>query len=279
MIGAPADHQIIILAAGRSLRLSRLTRDRPKSLLTVEDKPILGHSLSILSRRGFGRLTLVVGYQRRQIESTLGYRYENIDITYVENPCFAESEHGWSLYCAEPAWKVHPGPVVFMDADNLYDPEMIDRMMACGHDDVMLVDESLRPDDRDDELVLGEDAVVRGLKRGRAADYPDFVGGFVGINRFSADLMGALFQFMHGFFTEQGKMHKYERVFDAFIGDTGARIHYLQTGGLPWINVNREADYEFAKRIARKIRTEAAPSRAQGTPAGGRRPAGPGQRS
>lgn len=246
-------HRIIILAAGRSLRLSRLTRERPKSLLKVEDKPILGHSLSILSRRGFTRLTLVVGYRRRQIESTFGHRYENIDITYVENPLYAESEHGWSLYCAQQDWVLHPGPVVFMDADNLYDPEMIDRMMDCAYEDVMLVDESLRPDDRDDELVLGKAGVVSGLKRGRAADYPDFVGGFVGINRFSTGFMDALFQFMNGFFAGKGKMYKYERVFDAFIRETGARVNYLQTHGLPWINVNHEADYELAKRIARKM--------------------------
>lgn len=252
-------YRVIIPAAGRSLRLSHLTREQPKSLLMVEDKPILGHSLSILSRRGFTRLTLVVGYRRQQIESAFGDRYENIDISYVENPLYAESEHGWSLYCAREDWAARPGPVVFMDADNLYDPEMIDRMMDCAYEDVMLVDEGLRPDDRDDELVLGEAGVVSGLKRGRAADYPDFAGGFVGINRFSAGFMAALFQFMHDFFAGKGKMHKYERVFDAFIRETGARVHYLETKGLHWVNVNREADYELAKRIARKMLSDAAP--------------------
>ena len=258
MKNSAIDHQIIILAAGRGLRLSRLTQDRPKSLLTVEDEPILGHSLSILSRRGFKQLTLVVGFQRQQIESTFGTRYENIDITYVENPLYAESEHGWSLYCAHPIWATHPGPVVFMDADILYHPEMIDRMMGCEFEDVMLVDETLRTEDRDDELVVGRDSVVSGLKRGRADNYTDFVGGFVGINRFSTEFMAELFQFMHGFFVDKGMMYKYERVFDAFIQETRARVHYLRTGGLPWINVNHVADYEIAKRIAKKMMSDAA---------------------
>lgn len=245
--------RVIILAAGRSLRLSRLTRDRPKSLLEVEDRPILGHSLSILSRRGFTRLTLVVGYRKRQIETALGQRYENIDIDYVENPLYAESEHGWSLYCARESWARQRGPVLFMDADNLYDPEMIDRMMECPHANVMLVDENLRTDDRDDELVLGKGGVVTGLKRGRAADFPEFVGGFVGINRFSAGFMDALFRYMDEFFAEKGKMYKYERIFDAFIQGTAAPVHYLQIRGLAWVNVNHEADYELAKRIAQKM--------------------------
>ena len=260
---ANAGFRIIILAAGRSLRLSRLTRDRPKSLLEVEDKPILGHSLSILSRRGFTRLTLVVGYRKQRIESALGRRYENIDISYVENPLYAESEHGWSLYCAREDWALQPGPVVFMDADNLYDPEMIDRMMECPGENVMLVDEGLRPDDRDDELVLGTSGVVSGLKRGRAAEFSDFVGGFVGINRFSAGFMDSLFQFMRGFFAEKGKLYKYERVFDAFIRETGARVHYLPIHGLPWVNVNHEADYELAKRIAQKMLSDTIGSQAR----------------
>lgn len=253
-----SEHLVIIPAAGRSLRLSRLTRKQPKSLLVVEDKPILGHGLSILSRRGFSRLVMVVGYRREQIESALGRRYENIDITYVENPLYAESEHGWSLYCARTEWERHSGPVVFMDADNLFDPEIIDRMMDCPHEDVMLVDKHLQPDGRDEELVLGTSGIVSGLRRGRAADYPDFVGGFVGINRFSAGFMETLFQFMTGFFAERGKMYKYERVFDALIRETGACVQYLETDGLPWINVNHETDYELAKRIARKMLGDAA---------------------
>jgi NDP-sugar pyrophosphorylase family protein len=58
---------------------------------------------------------------------------------------------------------------------------------------------------------------------------------------------------MDEFFQRKGKMQKYERVFDALINDTGARAHYLESRGLPWINVNHEADYEEAKRIARTM--------------------------
>ena len=252
-----SDHQVIILAAGRSLRLSRLTQDRPKSLLVVAGEPILGHSLNILNRRGFNRLTLVVGYLREQFVERFGTRYENIDIEYVTNEDYADSEHGWSLYCARQSWARNESPVVFMDADNLYDPMMLDKVMGCGFDDVMLVDENLNVEDHDEELVIGRGGVVTGLRRGRIADFEDFAGGFVGINRFSSAFMGGLFAFMDGFFERKGKMQKYERVFDALINQTGARMHYLKSRGLPWINVNHEADYEEAKRIARTMAADA----------------------
>lgn len=249
-----ADYHVIILAAGRSLRLERLTRDLPKSLLMVEDRPILAHALSFLARRGLRRLTLVVGYRREKFIETLGDRYEGIDIEYVTNPHFAESEHGYSLYCARDSWSERRQPVLFMDADNLFDPAMLDSVLGSGFEDVMLVDDTLKTADRDEELVRGRNGVVRGLYRGRVSDYPDCVGGFVGINRFSAKFMGALFDYMTPLFAERGRMFKYERVFDAFIKDRGWRVNYLESKGLPWINVNHEPDYEIAKEIASRMR-------------------------
>ncbi len=249
-----ADHHVIILAAGRSLRLERLTRNRPKSLLLVEGQPILGHALSFLSRRGFTRLTLVVGYLREQFMETFGDRHQGIEIEYVTNDHFAESEHGYSLYCAKSSWNNGRQPVLFMDADNLFDPTMLDGVMECGFEDVMLVDETLETPEREEELVRGRNGIVRGLYRGRTADHPDCVGGFVGINRFSAKFMGALFDYMTPFFAERGRMFKYERVLDAFINDRGWRVSYLNTHGLAWINVNHESDYEIAKQIAMKMK-------------------------
>lgn len=252
---------MIILAAGRSLRLERLTRDLPKSLLTVEGQPILGHALSFLARRGLRRLTLVVGYRREMLMQTFGDRYQGIEIEYVTNEHFAESEHGYSLYCACESWRRGCQPVVFMDADNLFDPAMLDAVMESGFEDVMLVDDTLETADRDEELVLGRDGVVSGLYRGRTSDHPDCVGGFVGINRFSAKFMGELFDYMSPFFAERGRMFKYECVFDAFIGDRGWRVNYLETKGLPWINVNHESDYEIAKEIARRMKGDASGGR------------------
>ena len=238
------------------MRLKRLTRQLPKALLEIEGRSILGHGLSTLGRRGFRRLTLVVGYLREKFVQTFGDHFEGIDIDYIFNEHYAECEHGFSLYCARASWIEGRAPVVFMDADNLFDPRMLDRVIASKFEDVMLVDPGLETPERDDELVLGRDHRVTGLVRGRVQDYSDCVGGFVGINRFSAAFTGGLFDFMTPFFEQRGKMFKYERVFDAFIKEYDWTMNYVESGGLPWINVNREADYEVAKRIAKTMRDD-----------------------
>ncbi len=251
-----ADHHVIILAAGRSLRLELLTRDCPKSLLLVDDKPVLGHTLDNLATRGFRRLTLVVGYLREKFIEAFGDRFEEIEIEYVVNEDYAKTERGFSLYCTKPSWAKTRQPVVFMDADNLFHPAMLDRIMDSGFRDVMLVDESLDTRSREEELVLGRDCVVSGLYRGRVSDNQDCVGGFVGINRFSSDFMSALFSYMDQHSQHYIRMHTYEQVFDAFIRNRSWQVNYLETKGLPWVNINREADYDVAKQIARKMTGE-----------------------
>ena len=251
-----ADHQVIILAAGRSLRLESLTRTRPKCLLTVENQPILGHTLNNLSERGFRRLTLVVGYMREKIIETFGDRFEGIDIEYVINENYAETERGFSLYCTKSSWIKKRNPVVFMDADNFFEPAMLDRLMECAFRDVVLVDEDLDTTSRDEELVRGRDGVVSGLYRGRGSDYPDCVGGFVGMNRFSSEFMSMLFNHMDQRFSDDICTRTYEHVFDSLIRERGWQLNYLQTKGLPWINVNQESDYAIAKEIARRMKNE-----------------------
>ncbi len=210
--------------------------------------------MSALARRGFARLTLVVGYLREKFVGHFGSNFQGIDVEYVINENYAETERGYSLYLARESWRAERRPVLFMDADNLFHPAMLDGVMECGFDDVMLVDERLETPDRDEELVRGGGSIVSGLYRGRTQDRPDCVGGFVGINRFSAESMGGLFDYMDQMLAEGETIGTYESVFDAFIKERGWRVNFVVTKGLPWINVNHESDYEIAKQIARKMK-------------------------
>ena len=248
-----AAYQVIIPAAGCSRRMSQLTAERPKSLLEIDGRSIIEHSLETLHAFGFTRVTLVVGYQRELMMRTLGNRFRGIAIDYVVNHDYATTEHGWTLYRSAERWRETRRPVVFMDADNLYDPEMLRVLLDSPYPDVMLVDDTFANLEREEELVAGRDGVITHLVRACVHEVPDLVGGFVGINRFSAAFMGRLYDYMDGFFATRGRDYKYERVFDAFIADTGASVRYGPTGGLEWINVNHEDEYRAAREIAARM--------------------------
>ena len=53
---------IIILAAGYSRRLKKLTKNCPKSVLKINNKRIIEYSLDYLKVRGVRSVTVVVGY-------------------------------------------------------------------------------------------------------------------------------------------------------------------------------------------------------------------------
>lgn len=250
---------VIIPAAGRSRRLTRLTRAKPKSLLRVEGKPIIMHSLDALAERGLRRVTFIVGYMRELLMETLGDRRGDLAIDYVASPDYATTEHGWSLYLSKQRWAEARSAVVFMDADILYDPQMVDSVLDAPHENVMLVDDMMDPGDREEDLLMTRGTRVTAIERGLARDWPGHAGVFVGINRFSASFMGTLYAYMDEFFSRHERHYKYERIFHRFIAETGADVHIATTGGLRWVNVNREEDYALAQAVARRM---AASSRA-----------------
>lgn len=73
----------VILAAGKSTRTYPLTLTRPKPLLPILNKPILGHTLDQLV--GIVKeVIIVVNYLKEQIIEYFGDEYKGIVIRYVE---------------------------------------------------------------------------------------------------------------------------------------------------------------------------------------------------
>lgn len=244
----PERHHVIVPAAGMGRRMGD-GDSAPKSLRMVAGRPILVHALSAVVSRPMLRISLIVGYRQSLIRDAVGTLFEDVPVDYVVNEDYASTEHGWSLYLAREAWQRHQAPVIFMDADNAFDTRLLGRLLAPGPANRVLVDPGLAARDRDEELVLGQQGRITGLVRGRTGDHPGCVGGFVGMNRFSSGFMGALFQYMESYFAANGRGFKYERIFDRLIHDTPSVLHYLETAGLPWVNVNHARELETARRI------------------------------
>jgi len=73
----------VILAAGRGERLRPLTDDRPKVILKVANKPIIGYVLENLDPF-VEEFIIVVRYKKERLIETLGDEFNGKPITYVE---------------------------------------------------------------------------------------------------------------------------------------------------------------------------------------------------
>jgi len=55
-------YQVVILAGGRGKRLDSLTKDIPKSMISVNDSPFLENIISMLHAQGFTKFLILAGY-------------------------------------------------------------------------------------------------------------------------------------------------------------------------------------------------------------------------
>jgi glucose-1-phosphate thymidylyltransferase len=73
----------VVLAAGEGTRLRPLTEDKPKALVEVDGRPILGHCFDRLIELDAEELLVVVGYEKQAIIEHYGDAYEDVPITYA----------------------------------------------------------------------------------------------------------------------------------------------------------------------------------------------------
>lgn len=78
----PAD--VVIMAGGKGTRLLPLTKNVPKPMLKIGDKPIMEYNLDRLSFYGFKNFWISVNYLKEQIEEYFGNGInKNINIKYI----------------------------------------------------------------------------------------------------------------------------------------------------------------------------------------------------
>ena len=76
--------QAVILAAGEGQRLRPFTVTRPKTMLSIADKPILQYVVESLAKNGIRNIVIVVGYRKEQVFDYMGDGEQfGVDIAYI----------------------------------------------------------------------------------------------------------------------------------------------------------------------------------------------------
>jgi len=84
-----ADRAIgFVMAGGKGTRLGELTKNKPKPLMEVDDKPILGHVLDRLEEANVSKTFISVNYLSEQIGHFIDERINitNIELVYEDGP-------------------------------------------------------------------------------------------------------------------------------------------------------------------------------------------------
>ena len=132
--------KVIIPLAGRGTRLRPHTHTKPKPLVTVAGKPVLGHVLDMLDGLAIEEIVFIVGYLGEQIEAYVSEHYD-FPARYIEQKELKGQAHAIGL-----AREHVDGPVLIIFVDTIADADLSlpDRVDADGVIYVKEVDDPRR---------------------------------------------------------------------------------------------------------------------------------------
>lgn len=232
----------ILLAAGRGRRLGS---HEPKCLLDLEGRTLLERHFANMAAAGIQRLTIVVGFQKELMVAAVERARPRLSVELIENPRYV---HGSIVSLQVAAERLLDG-AVWMDADVLYPPALLARLLTSKHEDCLLLD------GRSEET--GEEMMV-GVRDGRAVDVArrvgdgwDFRGESVGF----AKVGPAGGRVMKRILDEEvaaGRLdQEYEAAMKRAFGEVA--FGYERVDDFAWTEIDFEEDVLKARELAREI--------------------------
>lgn len=232
----------IICAAGRGVRLGA---NSPKILLEFGGRTLLEWHALRLREVGVQDVVLVTGYLHEQIARVLpeiGVRH-GVNIRALVNERFVEGSV-LSVAAALPEIEGSREPVLLMDGDVLYAPQMLERLIGSAHATALLLDREYSTKDDDPVLVP--------VKNGRPFEFrkkwtgqADFVGESIGFFKIAPDDLPMLIEETRVRSAGTEVCDSYDDVLRAMV--LADRFGFEDVTGLPWTEIDFPNDVSRAR--------------------------------
>jgi len=228
----------IILAAGRGSRLNGGRGDMPKCLVTVGGETLLSRNVRILRAAGIEDVTIVVGCAAETVRRTMP------DLSFVENPIFAETNSLYSLWLSREQLT---GGFIVMNCDVLLHPQLVVDLLASKYEDALLLSY------RDEDTEYGDEEMKVRVRCGRVEDISKTMppseadGENLGVARFGPAGACLLMEEADALISSGDVKAWVPRAFKAFAARRP--LHAIGTRGLPWTEIDFPEDYRRAVEV------------------------------
>jgi choline kinase len=234
----------IILAAGIGNRLGDASANKPKSLLEFEGKSLLKRHIDILLANQIEELTIVTGYQSEMIEAHL--QDSALPINYIYNDRYTEGSI-ISLNCAQEILFSEP-EFILMDADVLYDQEMIRRLVNTDINNCLLLDRDFVPGDEPVKICVNKDGRIKEFRKQVADDLEyEVQGESVGFFKFNKLIGASLLGRINDYLSKGENDTPYEEAIRDLLKTYPEQFGYEDVTGVPWIEIDFPEDIERAQ--------------------------------
>ncbi|MBM08719.1 MAG: ADP-glucose pyrophosphorylase [Magnetovibrio sp.] len=234
----------LMLAAGIGGRLfGDDNNDIPKALLTFEGQSLLQRHIEILQAHGVEELVMIVGHRKELlIGEALKFARSGF-IHWIENPRYREGPI-LSLGCGEEVLRLGVD-VLFMDADVLYHPFLLEKLILSPNKNCFIFDQEFQSD---------EDPVKLCLKNGVIVDFGkvikedfDTVGEWPGFMKMDGRVSGLLMDAVEEIIASGEVKGTYERAMTAVLkSEPPMTFGYEDVTGIPWVEIDYPSDLEQA---------------------------------
>ena len=239
--------KVVMLAAGIGARLGFAATNHPaKVLLRFGGKSLLQYHIEFFRRHDIDELVLGVGYHHQDIEQEIAALGAQ---DYVRTVFNANYEEGnivtlWALRneldCGES--------VLLMDADVLYDEELLERLINSRHQNCFLLDRALDPGDEPVKLCVRDGEIIE-FRKWFSAEF-DFCGESVGFFKLSAEVAKKIIVQSEHYLRLGRRQEPYEEAIrDVLLTSPRSTFAFEDITNIPWIEIDFAADIERANTV------------------------------
>ena len=238
-------HKAIILAAGVGSRIRPLTDNRPKTLLEVGGAPILERMLTNIGSCGIDETIIVLGYLPEQIESFVRDTFPDLNVQFIVNARYRETNTGYSLMLAEEA--VGDSSFVKFDGDVVFEIEILQRLLSSAGSNQLCIDRNIQLDAEEVKVALSGDTRVAKVSKSIAPG--EAIGESIGIELINASTSHILFAELRAMMDDPANLQDYyEAAYERLIAD-GFAFHAVDITGLAWTEIDTRQDYDLANQL------------------------------
>lgn len=239
--------KVVMLAAGIGARLGFAPTKHPaKILLRFGGKSLLQYHIETFQRLGIDELVLGVGHHHQDIEQEIVALGAQDYVRTVFNENYEEGNIVtlWTLRdeldCGEP--------VLLMDADVLYDEDLLERLINSPHPNCFLLDRAFDPGDEPVKLCVRDGEIIE-FRKWLSAEY-DFCGESVGFFKLSAEVAKKIIIQTEHYLRQGRRQEPYEEAIrDVLLTSPRNTFAFEEIINMPWIEIDFAADIERANTV------------------------------
>jgi histidinol-phosphate/aromatic aminotransferase/cobyric acid decarboxylase-like protein/choline kinase len=241
--------QGLILAAGLGQRLGRLTRDRAKGMVEVNGRALIHRALDALAGAGVPRTAIVVGHGADGMRSAVGTRHRGMEVVYLDNPVYAETNNIYSLWLAREF--LERDDTLLLESDVVFEPRLLERVVAHPSPNVAVVAKFQHWMDGTVTLLDGDDHIVSVVPKS-VFDWKEVDRYFktVNIYKFSRQFSrGFCLPFLEAYIAAFGRSRFYEQVLTVITYLSKTELVACRVDGEKWYEIDDVQDLDIAEAL------------------------------